>query len=292
MKAKVIGLDGTIGEAIELPSVFETEYRPKLIHRAVLAMQSAKKQPKGANPRAGKKNTALYIGYRGAPTHLRTMNMEVSRLPRMRNTGTLVSGRVASVPHAVGGPAAHPLKAWEVIEEKINKKERKLALKSAIAATIVKKLVERRFIFKNDLPIVVDSKLEGIVKTQELVKILEKIGVGADVTNAKLKMRKRAGKGKARGRLWKEKKSVLIVSSKNSPVLKAARNLPGVEAVTTNSLNVELLAPGAEAGRLVVWTKDAINALDNKPVAQVAKKEVATAAKPAEKKVVAKKAKQ
>ena len=93
---------------------------------------------------------------------------------------------------------------------------------------------------------------------------MNKIGVGKDLDNAKSKIRKRAGKGKARGRVWKQKKSVLIVTGKNSPVLRASRNLPGVDAVTVRSLNVDLLAPGAQAGRLVVWTKSALKELDEK----------------------------
>lgn len=264
MKANIIGLDGKTQGSIELPEVFLTEYNPNLIRRAVLAIQSAKKQPKGADPRAGKKNTAIYKGYRGVPAKHRTINVEHARLPRLKNRGALLYGRVASVPHAVGGTAAHPLKSWEIIEERINKKEKKQALKSAIAATANKDLVSKRFVFETELPVVVEDKLESVDRTKEFLSVMQKIGIGADIENAKNKVRKRAGKGKARGRVWKEKKSVLIVAGKNSPVLKASRNLPGVEAVTINSLNVNLLAPGAEAGRLVVWTKSAIEGINAK----------------------------
>ena len=269
MKANVIGLDGAVKGSVELPEVFATDYKPKLIHRAVLAMQSAKKQPKGADPRAGKKQTALYVGIRDAPAYNRSMNVEHARLPRLRNRGTLLAGRTAGVPHVVGGTAAHPLKSWEVTREYINKKERKAALKSAIATSAMKELVEKRFIVEKDLPIIVEDALEAIVKTRDVVAALGKIGVGKDLENARGKVRKRAGKGKSRGRLWKEKKSVLIVSAKNSPILRAARNLPGVDTVTVTSLNVELLAPGAEAGRLVVWTKGAIEELGKEKKVQV-----------------------
>ena len=148
--------------------------------------------------------------------------------------------------------------------EEINKKERRLALKSAIAATADKSLVEKRFVVEKELPIIVEDKIESVSKTREVSEVLNKIGVGKDLDNAKSKIRKRAGKGKARGRVWKQKKSVLIVTGKNSPVLRASRNLPGVDAVTVRSLNVDLLAPGAQAGRLVVWTKSALKELDEK----------------------------
>ena len=246
---------------MDLPIVFETAYKPNLIKRAALALQTTKKQPKGNDQRAGKKNTALYVGYRGVPAYRRSINVEHARLPRLQNKGALLYGRVANVPQAVGGHRAHGLKAWERTVEKINKKERKLALKSAIAATTMKDLVKLRFIFDKELPIIIEDKFESVAKTAEVVDALSKIGVGEDLENAKGKIRKRAGKGKSRGRGWKEKKSVLIVTGTNSAVLRASRNLPGVDAVTVQSLNVDLLAPGAEAGRLVVWTKSAIDEL-------------------------------
>ena len=63
-----------------------------------------------------------------------------------------------------------------------------------------------------------------------------------------------------RGRRYKQRKSVLIVTG-NEP-LRAARNLAGVDAVTVNQLNTELLAPGTHAGRLTVWTESAIRRLE------------------------------
>jgi large subunit ribosomal protein L4e len=264
MKASVVGMDGSSKGNIELPKVFETVYKPVLIRRAVLAIQSAKKQPKGADPRAGKKNTALHVGKGDPPTGMRSKNVGRARLPRLRNRRSLQSGRVASVPQAVGGRRAHGPKAWKIIEEKINKKEKKLALASAIAATADKKLVTQRFIFEGELPLIVDDLFEATDKTKAVVEAFGKIGVEKDLENARSKVRKKAGKGKQRGRAKKVKKSVLIVTGKNDKVLKASRNLLGVEAVTVNSLNVELLAPGGEAGRLVIWTKGAIEALGEK----------------------------
>jgi large subunit ribosomal protein L4e len=270
MKAKVFGLDGNAKE-INLPKVFETEYNPTIIKRAVLAVQSARKQAKGTDPRAGLKTTAEYKGMRGKSTAKRTINVGRARLPRTKNKRDLLSGKVARVPHSVGGRRAHPPKAQTKIIEKINKKEKKIALESAIAATANIDLVGKRFVFEGKLPLIVEEKFEDLEKTKKVIDALIKIGAGKDLENARGKIRKRAGKGKARGRTRKIKKSVLIVTGKNSPVLKASRNLTGVDAVTINSLNVELLAPGAEAGRLVVWTKDAIEGLE-KGKAKIEKK--------------------
>jgi large subunit ribosomal protein L4e len=227
----------------------------------VLAIQTAKKQPKGADTRAGKKNTATYVGTRGPPAMHRTINVGHARLPRLKNRRALLQGKVGRVPHSVGGMAAHPPKSWKVYIEKINKREKREALKSAIAATANKELVGKRFIFDCELPLIVETKFETVPKTKEVVNVFEKIGVGKDLENARAKTEKRAGRGKTRGRKLKVKKSILVVTAQNEKVLKAARNLIGVDAVTVNSLNVDLLAPGGEAGRLVVWTKGAIEEL-------------------------------
>jgi len=64
-----------------------------------------------------------------------------------------------------------------------------------------------------------------------------------------------------RGRRYVKKKSVLLVVSKDNGVIKAAKNLPGVDAVLVKDLNVELLAPGCHPGRLTVWTKSAVEYL-------------------------------
>jgi len=88
-----------------------------------------------------------------------------------------------------------------------------------------------------------------------------KIGIWADVERADRKG-VRAGRGNMRGRGKKIGKGPLIVISEDKGVSKAAKNLPGVDVTILRNLNAELLAPGANAGRLVVWVKSAFNALD------------------------------
>ena len=53
----------------------------------------------------------------------------------------------------------------------------------------------------------------------------------------------------------------LIVVAENKGLAEAAANLPGVDVATVNGLNAELLAPGASAGRLTLWTSSAIERL-------------------------------
>ncbi len=187
-------------------------------------------------------------------------------MPRLNNRRGRLYGRVAGIPRAVGGPRAHPPKAEANRKERINKKEKKAALNSAIASSIRFDLVSARHIIEKDisLPIIIEDKFEEIAKTQDLNKVLENLKIKADLDNAKDKVRRRAGKGKMRGRLKKQKKSILIVTAKNAEVFKAARNLPGVEICVARNLNTELFAPGAVPGRLTLWSESALKAFEEK----------------------------
>ncbi len=247
MMAKVLGLNGEVVEEIELPEVFEEEFRPDIIKRAVLAIQSHRRQPYGPNPLAGLdyawENWGPGYGY--------------ARVPRWK-----IGSRAVVVPQAVGGRKAHPPKPQKKWAEKINKKEMRKALRSAIAATANPELVKaRNHVFEGELPKVVVDDLQAVKKTKEVVEVFKAIGVYGDVERSAETKRIRAGKGKRRGRRYVQKKSVLLVVGKDEGVMKAAKNLPGVDVVLAKDLNVELLAPGCVAGRLTVWTKSAIEHL-------------------------------
>jgi large subunit ribosomal protein L4e len=149
---------------------------------------------------------------------------------------------------------------FKVLEEKVNKKEKRKALRSAIAATANETLVRARgHRFDCPLPIVVEDTLEGLRKTEEVAATLQTLGMYPDIARSKESRKVRAGRGKLRGRRFKQRKSILIVTS--AEPLRAALNLPGVDAVSVTSLNTELLAPGTLAGRLTVWTEGALKHL-------------------------------
>jgi len=253
-KAKVLDLSGNSIKEITLPPVFMEEYRSDLIKRAVLAMQSNRLQPKGTDPLAGRRTSAESWGTgRGA-----------ARVPRITN-----GRRAARAPQTVGGRRAHPPKTEKVLKKKINKKERRKAIRSAIAATINRERVRNRghrFSDDVELPIVVEDSLASIEKTSAVVEFLKSIGVWDDVLRAKGR-KVRAGKGKMRGRRYKSKKSVLIVISREEElteakkITQAAQNLPGVDITYADELNAELLAPGTHPGRLTIWTESSISKL-------------------------------
>jgi large subunit ribosomal protein L4e len=262
MKVSVFNLQGKKVGKIELPEVFNEEYRPDLIKRAVLAIRSKKRQPYGTDILAGLRTSAHYHGRRGIRYTM--MNRELARMPRVHgDTAPGLFFRARKVPQAVKGRPAHPPKVEKVWEEKINKKERRKAIKSAIAATAMKEVVKERGhkIDKlEELPIIVTDDIEKVSKTKDLEKFLINIGLEEEIKRIK-KKKVRAGKGKMRGRRYKKKIGPLIVISKDEGIGKAAKNLPGINVCRVENLNAEYLAPGAMPGRLTIWSRSSIEKL-------------------------------
>ncbi|MDD3573799.1 50S ribosomal protein L4 [Methanospirillum sp.] len=245
MKAQVLTLTGTVAHEIELPPVFSSEYRPDLIKKAVIAQQSRRYQPHGTYVFAGINTSAVGWG----------SGRGVSHVPRLKN-----SSRAARVPQSKGGRAAHPPKVEKVLVRNINQKEKKKAINSAIAATISPELVRSRgHVFTGTLPFVLSDDFESLKKTREVIAALRAIGVYGDIERAERSCKIRAGRGKLRGRRYKQRKSLLIVTGNER--LLAAKNLAGVDVCLVDNLNVELLAPGTHSARLTLWTEDAVRKL-------------------------------
>jgi large subunit ribosomal protein L4e len=242
MNATVRDLNGEESGTVDLPEVFETAYRPDLIRRAVLAAQANRKQAYGADEYAGMRTPAESMGSGRGMAHV----------PRENGQG-------ARVPQTVGGRKAHPPKAEKEQGKSINKKERQLAIRSAIAATADPELVAERghqFDEDLDLPLVVSDEFEDLLKTKEVVSFLEAVGVHQDVERSENNRKVKAGQGKLRGRKYTRPKSILFVTSEEPS--KAARNLAGADVVTASEVNAEDLAPGTHAGRLTVFTESAV----------------------------------
>ena len=249
MKVPVVNLQNENTGEVEVPKVFSTPVRHDVIKRAVIALQSTRFQPQGRDPMAGKRTTAESRG----------TGHGIARVPRLKG-----SSRAAFGVSIVGGHAAFPPLSEKVIVKRINKKEKRLAIRSGIAATAVKELVEKRghkVQQVEQLPIVVSDELESLEKTRDVKEFLTSLELWSDVKRAD-RRKVRAGKGKMRGRKHKKGKGPLIVVGEDNGIGFAARNLPGVEVTDVYGLNAELLAPGAHPGRLVIWTQSAIEQLD------------------------------
>ena len=244
-KVNVYNINGSSSEKIDLPQVFQTPFRPDIIRKSFNALHSNKRQAYGSDPFAGTKQATVSVG----------KGRGMSRVPRLTQ-----GRRAALAPCVVGGRRAHPPRAERDWSEKINKKEKKLACDSAIAATADKEIVLKRghkFDEKITVPVIVKDKFEEIKKTKDIITALDKIGVYDDVLRAANGKHIRAGKGKTRGRKYKTPRSLLIVTSKDV-IKKSAKNLTGVDVISPKQINIEHLAPGGDAGRLTIFTESSI----------------------------------
>jgi large subunit ribosomal protein L4e len=264
MKVDVLSLTKTSMGKRDLPSQFNEPVRPDLIKRAVEAIQSHKRQKYGTDPEAGMKASAELSRrrrkYRGSYGH------GISRVPRkiLSRRGTRFNWVGAVAPGTVGGRKAHPPKTYKEWVRKINKKERRKAIRSALAATMLPELVKARgHVVPDDYPFIIESKAESLSRTKEVVDALEKLGFKGELERTS-ERKVRAGKGKLRGRKYRVKKGPLLVVSGDCPLLRSAENILGIDVVDIKNVNAELLAPGADAGRLTIFTEKAIEVLDKK----------------------------
>lgn len=252
---KIYNLEGKSAGKTKLPNVFRTPLRPDVIKRAVVAMQTHKLQPKGRDPMAGKRTTAKSMG----------VGRGISRIPRVKGERYPKAGSAAFAPNTVGGRLTHPPRVEKNISKRINKKERKMALASAIAATANKDVILKRGhrIEKiPSFPLIVRDKLQDLSKTMETKDVLSKLGVWEDVERVLSNIKVRSRGARARGRTKKLRKGPLIVVAENKGIIKAVRNITGVDAVELANLNTSLLAPGTHPGRLTIWTESAIKKLE------------------------------
>jgi len=245
----VLSLDGSVVGNIRLPSIFGLPVRIDLIRRAFHSAHTARIQPKGRDPLAGKRRCGHYWG----------IGHGVARLPRLWN------GRAVFAPNVRGGRRQFAPTPLRRIHEEINWKEMKLAILSALAASAKRSfVVSRGHLVPEGLevPIVVVDEFERLSRVRQVREVLQKLGLWRDVERAQLRTRIRAGKGKMRGRRYVTPKSILfMLSDVHVPVTRAVANLPGVDYTTPRTLNILQLAPGGVPGRLLVATRQAIETL-------------------------------
>jgi len=253
MKAQTLTLSGSKESEIELPMIFSTKFRKDLIHKAFVHLSSNQFQRQGRHPTAGMDVVARS---NDPPTGHGT-----ARIARMRGGGGGRQGEAGGVASTRGGRQAQPPTSEKKILKKLNKKENKLALCSAIAATSSKQIIESRGhkVEKiESFPLVVSDDIEKISKASEMKKILNALNLTQDVN--RLNSRKaRSGKSALRGRATKVGKSVLFVTKDTSKLSKACGSFPGVEACSAKNLSVLDLAPGSVPIRLTVYSKSAID---------------------------------
>ncbi len=243
-----------------------------LVISAVHASRANRRQPYGHRehggkraPQPGMKHSVEWWG----------KGRGVSRI--MRKTGQRTG---AQNPHTRGGRRAHGPMVAKDWSQKLNSKQKTIARNSAISATIDSSIVSSRgHRFNGDLrfPIVIENYVESRNGTEEkydlesiplqystrkFLAMMVGLGLGDDLNRARDGRKIRAGKATMRGRKYRTPKSVLLVVSKKDGLHKAAKNIPGVDVVSAKDLCAEDLAPGGDLGRLTVWTRSAIEALE------------------------------
>lgn len=243
----VYSVKGEVSGSIDVPAAFATEYRPDIIKKAILAAAANKRQPYGPSPLAGMRHSVSTWG----------KGRGVSRVQRVKD-----GKKATQSPNNVSGRRAHPPLPEKIWDQKVNRKELKIARLSALAATGSSDCVRARghqFDDSVSFPVVVEDDFQNITSTKEVGEVLDLIGVGYDVERAKDGTKIRAGRGKMRNRKYRTPVSILIVvSDREVPIFKSASNLPGVEIETVSTLNTSNLAPGGDVGRLTVYTKSAM----------------------------------
>lgn len=243
------------GASAQIPEVFNTPIRPDLVQHIYTNISKNSMQPHATDPRAGSKNSAVSWGPGRAK----------ARVPRVNGSGSNRNGQGAYANFCRGGHRFGPPTLQRRWFRAVPFKQRKYAIASAIAATAIPSLVMARghkIDNAKELPIVIAESFNAIKKTKEAVALLKEVGAYADVERVIEGKIHRASKGKFRRSAFKTRKGPLVVYSEDNGIVKAFRNIPGVDTAKVTELTLTQLAPGAQLGRLTIWTEGAFAAID------------------------------
>jgi len=190
----------------------------------------------------------------------------VARIPRVAGGGTHRAGQGAYGNMCRGGRMFAPTKTYRRWHRKVNKNQRRFAVTSALAASSCAPLVMargHRIDRVPEIPLVVSAQsVQHIKKTSTAVNVLKTLCAYTDVEKVKHSRKLRAGRGKMRNRRYRQRRGPLIIYNEPGTLIRAFRNLPGVEFCRVTRLNLLQLAPGGHLGRFIIWTSDAFARLD------------------------------
>jgi len=180
-KVAVFNMQGKQVEELELnDEIFGVEVNEHLLHRAVVAQL--------ANKRQGTQSALTRAEVRGG-----------GRKPwRQKGTGRARQGSTRS-PQWTGGGVVFAPKPRDY-SMKMNKKEKRIALKSALTS----KVADQKFI-------VLDELSFNEIKTKNMVAVLENLKV---------------------------QKALVVIEGENKNVVLSTRNIEGVKTASTNTINV------------------------------------------------------
>ncbi|KWU42881.1 hypothetical protein RHOSPDRAFT_35610 [Rhodotorula sp. JG-1b] len=252
---QVRALEGESSASLPLPAVFTAPIRSDVVAQIHKSVAKNRRQPYSVAENAGHQTSAESWGTGRA----------VARIPRVGGGGTHRSGQAAFGNMCRGGRMFAPTKIWRKWHVKVSQNQKRFATVSAVAATAVPSLVlarGHRIDGVAEIPLVVSSQLESVKKTKEAVAALQTLQAHADVSKVIASRKVRAGRGKARNRKFRQRRGPLVIYNEDNGLVKAFRNVPGVETANVRSLNLLQLAPGGHLGRFVIWTEGAFAQLD------------------------------
>jgi len=241
--------------SLPLPAVLTAPIRLDIVALIHKSLAKNRRQPYAVSNEAGHQTSAESWGTGRA----------VARIPRVAGSGTHRAGQGAFGNMCRGGRMFAPTKTWRKWHVKTSINQRRYAVVSALAASALPSLVlarGHRIEEISEVPFVIGSEAESLKKTKEAVALLKAHNAYADVHKVWHSRSLRAGKGKWRNRRWKMRRGPLIVYSEDNGIVKAFRNLPGVELCNVGNLNLLTLAPGGHLGRFIIWTESAFARLD------------------------------
>ncbi|KAI5192463.1 large subunit ribosomal protein L4e [Nematocida minor] len=248
-------LDGSsVYKKVELPKVFSVSVRSELVCKVQNMVMRNSKQPYAVNPMAGMRHSAHSWGTGRA----------LARVPRVSGGGTSRAGQGAFANFCRKGRMASPTTILRRWNRKTNKTTRRHAAAMAVAATASAALVESRGHLISELksiPMVVENSLESVKTAKEALSIIGNFSLTSEIERVKKSKNIRKGKGKARNRRWVMRKGFLIIYAEDKGLTRAFRNIPGVDLMQVDSLDILQLAPGGHLGRLVMWTEGAFERL-------------------------------
>ena len=92
--------------------------------------------------------------------------------------------------------------------------------------------------------------------------LLKGLGAGEELDKIMTSRKVRGGVSKLRNRKYSQRKGPLVVYDEDSGLVRAFRNISGVETACVDRLNLLKVAPGASFGLFVIWTESAFNKLN------------------------------
>lgn len=254
-QVKVFGLDGKEVKSVDVPAVFNAPIRPDLIHFIHTNMAKNTRQAYAVSKLSGLQTPAESWGPGRA----------VARVPRVPGSGTRRCGQAARANFTRGGRmygATQTIRRWH---RKMNVNQKRYAVASAIAASSVNGFVSAKgHVIEHlpQLPMVVSKEIETIVHTKDAEKFFRAIGLKDEMERVKGSKALRPGKGKGRNRRYTCRVGPMVVVGNDSKCNLGFRNIPGVKVANVNSLSLIDLCPGGHPGRLLVWSEDAFNQLN------------------------------